>query len=453
MKSYDIVVIGGGSGLLVASEAARCGRTVAIIEKGPLGGTCLNRGCIPSKILIHSADVAETISSAKKFGITAKISEINFKKITARASSLVDAESREIEAGITQTKNMTLYKSTAAFLGQNILQAGNQKIKGAKIVIAAGTRTLIPPIAGLDKVPYITSTEALRLKKQPRHLAIIGGGYIAAELAHFFGSLGTAITIIQRNDVLLPNTDREIAVAYTKIAGKKYTVLLEHTASHVQKKAGRIVVYAKGKKQTKKIIADTLLLAAGRIPNSDLLNLKAAGIAINKLGYILSNDYLETGVPNIWVLGDIAGKYFFKHSANLEAQYVIGGALYGRREAVNYTAMPFAVFSSPQIAGVGATQEELSAQKIEYAVGRYRYINSGMGTAIQDTDGFVKIMAGKKDKKILGCFILGTDAATVIHEVVLAMRNNLTVDALTDTIHIHPALSEIVARAVKAIEW
>ena len=453
MKTFDLIVIGAGSGLNVASAAAEKGMKIAIVEKGPMGGTCLNRGCIPSKIIIHSADVAETISNSKKFGINSKISSVDFKKITSRASNIVDKEAKEIEEGILESKNIILFNKESKFVAERTLQVGRETIKGDKVVIAAGTRASIPPVEGLKDVNFMTSDEALRLRKQPKVMTILGGGYIAAELAHFYGALGTKINIIQRNKLLLPNEDEEIAKKFTEIFSKKYNVLLEYDAVKVEKKKNKFIVTAKGKSSSKKLISDALLVAAGRIPNSYTLDLAKTNVKVNDKGFIVTDDFLETTAPNIWAFGDIAGKYLFKHSANLEAQYVFNNAVLNQKIKVDYTAMPHAIFSSPQIAGVGMTEKQLIDNKIRYAKGVYKYIKSGMGQALQDTEGFVKIMADKQTRKILGCYILGTDASTLIHEVVVAMKNNLTVDAIKDSVHIHPALSEVVQRAVNGIEW
>ena len=453
MQQFDLIVIGAGSGLNVSSAAAEHGMKVAIVEKGPMGGTCLNRGCIPSKIIIHSADVAEEIKSSKLFGINAKISSVDFKKITSRASNIVDKDARDIEEAIIEDKHTALFKTEAKFISERTLKVGKQTIKGKKIVIAAGTRPLIPNIEGLSNVNYITSDEALRLKKQPKTLTILGGGYIAAELAHFFGALGTKINIVQRNKFLIPNEDGEIAQKFTEIFRKKYNVLTEFNATKVSKKNGKFIVVADGKKTKKKLISDQLLVAAGRIPNTDILDVKKTNVDTNEKGFIKTNGYLETTAKNIWAFGDIAGKFLFKHSANLEANYVYTNAILNKRIKVNYDAMPHAIFSSPQVAGVGLREQDLMQKKIHYAAGRYSYIKSGMGIALQDNEGFVKIFADKKTRKILGCHILGSEASTLIHEVIVAMKAGLATDAIRSAVHIHPALSEVVQRAVNSIEW
>jgi len=453
MQTFDLIVIGAGSGLNISSAAAGMGMKVAVVDKGPMGGTCLNRGCIPSKIIIHSADVAETIRRSGLFGINSKISSIDFKRITSRASNLVDKEAREIEEAIIEDKNTTLFKIEAKFVGERTLKAGKETIKGDKVIIAAGTRPSVPDIEGLKDADFITSDEALRLKKQPKTMTILGGGYIAAELAHFYGALGTKINIVQRGKFLIPNEDMEISQKFTEIFRKKYNVLTEFQAAKVSKKGKKFVVAAKGKKQNKNIVSDALLVATGRVPNTDILDVKKGNVATDGKGFVKTNEFLETTSKNVWALGDIVGKYLFKHSANLEAEYVYYNAILNKKIKIDYAAMPHAIFSSPQVAGVGFREQDLKDKKIDYAAGRYEFIKSGMGLALQDNEGFVKIFAGKKTRKILGCHILGTDASTLIHEVIVAMKAGLTVDAISNAIHTHPALSEVVQRSVNNIEW
>ena len=453
MQTFELIVIGAGSGLNISSAAAEKGMKVAIVEKGPMGGTCLNRGCIPSKIIIHSADAAEIIRKSELFGISSKINSINFKKITARASGIVAKDARKIEAGIKEDKNTTLFKTEAKFIAERTLKAGSEIIKGDKVIIAAGTRPSVPQIEGLKDVNFITSDEALRLKKQPKTLTILGGGYIAAELAHFFGALGTKISIVQRGKFLIPNEDWEVSKKFTEIFGKKYNILTEFQAKKASKRNNKFIVEAEGKNKKKKLVSDQLLVATGRTPNTDLLDVRKANVEVDEKGFVKTNEYMETTAKNTWAFGDIAGKFLFKHSANLEAGYVYNNAILNKRIKVDYTAMPHAIFSSPQVAGVGLREQDLKEKRIDYAKGRYNYINSGMGIALQDNDGFVKIFADRKTRKILGCHILGADASTLIHEVIVAMKSSLTVDAISEAVHVHPALSEVVQRAVNNIEW
>ncbi len=450
-KRYDVIVIGAGSGLHISSYAAEKGMSVAVVEQGAFGGTCLNRGCIPSKMLIHSADVAEEIRRAGLFGIKAKIIGIEWKKLVNRVNTFVDKDAWEIEKANRQTKNITIYKTQARFVGKKILEVNKDTITADKIFICAGARPSIPPIPGLQDVNYITSDEALRLKNQPKKLIIIGGGYIAAELAHFFGGLGTEVTILQRGNLLMNNEDSEIAQKFTEVYQRKFNVILNANTLRVHKKGKNVAVDIDVQGRRKTITGDTLLVATGRMPNTDVLNVKASGIEVNERGFVKVNEYLETSVPGIWAIGDIAGIYMFKHSANLEADYAVSNA-FGRKVAVDYSAMPHAAFSSPQVAAVGKTEDELKAKKIPYLKGSYEFKNTGYGKAIEDNDGFVKVLVHPQTKEILGCHILGTDASMLIHEVIVAMKAKLGADGILDAVHIHPALSEVVQRAFERLQ-
>ena len=448
MKIFDLIVIGSGSGLNVASAAAEQGLKTAIIESGPLGGTCLNRGCIPSKMVIHSADVAEEIRRSSLFGITASIKNINFRQVTGRASHIVDEDAHSIEKVLRRSKNPCLFKARAKFIGKYTLQIGDEVIQGKKIVIAAGARSAIPLIPGLSSVSYLTSTEALRLTTLPQSMIIIGGGYIAVELGNFYGGLGCKITIIQRGPVLISREDKDIAETLTQLWKKKYTLLMDATTKKVEKKGKVVIVSVEQDGKLRRISAEKLLLATGVQPNTDTLEVAKTGVKTNAQGFVIVNKYMETNMKNIWALGDIAGVYLFKHSANLEAEYILNNIAHPPK-AVDYYPMPHAIFTNPQIAGVGMTEQEAQEKKIAYVVGRYDYKNTGMGAAIGEKNGLVKFIVNQKTKEILGCHILGPDASTLIHEVVVAMKadRKKALDIIREAVHVHPALSEVVQRA------
>lgn len=447
MDKFDLIVIGSGSGLDVANAAAESGMKVAIIEKDRMGGTCLNRGCIPSKLLIHSADVMETIRTAGEFGIQVGSVSVDFEKIMKRTYGIVDPDSEGIRKAFESIENPKLFHAECRFVGMKQIEVAGRMITADKILLASGTRPGVPKIDGLEGSGYITSDEALRLKKQPRVLTIIGGGYIACELGHFFGALGTKVNIIQRRDVLLVDEDEEVARRFTEVFAKRHSVYTGYSPMSVAKKNGDFVVTAKSRQGKQiEIESDELLIATGRVPNSDTLALEKTGVKTDKTGFIEVDEYLETNVKGIFALGDAIGRYLFKHSANHEAQYAYNNIARPKKASVDYTAMPHAVFASPQVAGVGLTEQELKEKGVHYAKAVYPYINTAMGEALEDRDGFVKLLVGH-DRKILGCHIVGADASVLIHEVLVVMKMGGTVDDIANTVHIHPALSEVVARA------
>jgi mycothione reductase len=465
LQKFDLIVIGSGSGLDVANAATQNGLKVAVIEKDRMGGTCLNRGCIPSKLLIHSADVAEIIKSANLFGIEVDGLSVNFQKIVERVNGIIDHNSGQIKNAFKDIENPKLFAKECKFVGEKTISIrDNEKITAEKILIASGTRPQIPKkIKGLEGSGYITSDEALRLKKQPRVITFIGGGYITCELAHFFGSLGTEINIVQLGDALIPNEDEEISKKFTEVFSKKYNVYLGYETESVSKRKKdsdndadstfKIIAKNSNNQKSLELDSDQLLLAVGRIPNSDILDIEKAGVKVDEKGFIITDEYLETNVKGIFALGDAVGRYQFKHNANHESQYAFNNILHpNRKVAVDYTAMPHAIFSSPQVAGVGFTEQELKKKSIDYQRSVYPYINTGMGEAIEDRDGFVKFLVDRKSRKILGCHIIGSHASILIHEVLVVMRvGDGTIDSISRTIHIHPALSEVIARAADKI--
>jgi mycothione reductase len=456
VKKFDLIVIGSGAGLDVASAAAQTGMKVAIVEKSRMGGTCLNRGCIPSKLLIHSADIAEVIKTAHVFGIQVERFTIDFRKIVDRVNNIIDSDSDDIRKGFNRSENPKLFPLDCTFVDEKTLLVGGDKITSNIILIAAGTRPAIPKIKGLERTNYLTSDEALRLPRQPKVLTIIGGGFIAAELGHFFGSLGTKINIIQKHKYLIHNEDYEISKKFTEIFSSKYNVCLQCIPERVTKKNGKFVVSVKRFRSTKylEIESDQLLLATGRVPNSDTLNLSNTGVIVNEDGYINVDKNLETNVNGIFALGDIIGRYQFRHSANLEAQYAFYNILnYKKKIPVDYRAIPRAIFSSPQMAGVGYTEQELKqGGKKEYVKSIYRYIDTAMGKALEEKEGFVKLLVSKENRKILGCHIIGSQASILIHEVLVAIKSgDGTIDNIAKTVHVHPALSEVIVRAAVAM--
>ena len=388
------------------------------------------------------------------------ISTILLRPVSRIHAHIFTRTSDRIRNAFLGVDNPRLIPKECKFIGPKTItivgEDSNNIITAEKILIAAGARPRIPNIKGLEGTGYLTSDEALRLKKQPHTLTIIGGGYIACELAHFFGALGTKINIIQRKKFLIPNEDEEVSQKFTEIFSKKYNIYVGYETD-VSRENSEFHVVAKEDTSGKslELVSDQLLIAAERIPNSDTLNLEKTGVRVNEKGYIKTDRFLETDVNGIFALGDIIGRYLFKHNANHEALYASNNILHpDKKIPVNYAAMPHAIFSSPQVAGVGFTEQELKKEGIVYQKSVYSYINTAMGLALEDRDGFVKFLADKMNGRILGCHIIGSEASILIHEVLVAMRaddNGGTLDNIIKTVHIHPALSEVVARAAANI--
>ena len=461
MNELDFLVVGSGSGLDVANATANRGQSVAVVEKGPLGGTCLNRGCIPSKKLLYHADVFEKVENADAFHIDAEIKDVDFAEMIREVNEEVSADADSIRRGLRSSSQHDLYEGEGRFVEDRTIEIVSGEDEGAQIqaetvLIAAGTRPRIPNIDGIDEVNYLTSTEALQLETPPDHLVIVGGGYIAAELGHFFGTFGSEVTIIGRRPNLLPQADEEVAEAFTDRYADRFTVHTGYAATAASESDGRVTVqahpyeYGKGggirDSESVTVTGDTLLVAGGRMPNSDILNLDAAGVQTDERGFVETDEYLRTNAEGVWALGDIVGKYLLKHSANHEAQAVARNLFGDDLQAVDYTAMPFAVFASPEVAGVGATESELQEAGTEYAKRTYRYDQTARGNAMK-AEGFVKVIIDLEGK-ILGCHIIGPEASDLIQEVVVAMKaGSGTISDIRESVHIHPALSEVVHRA------
>ena len=452
MPHHDVLVVGGGTGNNVAAAAAEAGLDTALVEKGPLGGTCLNRGCNPSKMLIQAATAANHVREAGKFHLEASLDTVDFAAIVDEMDETLSALADGMEDGYREKPNLTMYRDEAAFVGERTVAVDGEKVSAEKVVVAAGSRPLVPPIDGLDDVPYMTSADALYRRDQPERLVILGGGYIAVELGYFFESLGTEVAIVERNDRLVHREDEALGERFTAVASERHDVYTGHTATAVTEDDGEVVVHAATTDGTETTVRGTdLLVALGRRPNTDTLAVENAGIETDDRGFVVTNEYLETTAENVWAQGDIAGNQMFKHSGDYETHRTIENVVHEERVPVDYTAMPHAIFTEPQLSGVGKTEQQLRESGTDYVVGRQSLPDTPMGRAKKLDDGFVKVLA-TPDGEILGCHILGYEASTMIHEVVVAMRSaSGHVTDVTGVIHAHPTLNKAVQYAFEDV--
>jgi dihydrolipoamide dehydrogenase len=449
-KHYDILVIGAGGGTKLVSPPAKMGLKVAVIDKEEPGGTCLNRGCIPSKMLIHPADMAAHMDDLDKFYIKQKGYKFNFKKLTKEVTERVSGDAAGIATAYDAHPNIDFYPGFATFKDNQTVTVNGQELTADKIFIAVGSRPSIPQIPGLEGTPYWTSREALRPPYQPKKLLVIGGGYIATELGHFYGAFDTDVEFIVRSG-LVSAEDAEIREEFTRAFMSRYTVHLGMQIQSVEYERGVFfvkVIDANGKVQ--QLHGDALLVATGIRPNSDTLALENTDIRLTEHGYIEVDDYLQTSVSNVWALGDCIGNHFFRHSVNFEGEYLFRTLIESpNREPIDYPPMPHAIFSYPQVGGVGRTEEELIAQGRAYIVGRNRYEKSAMGMALKSEYGLVKLLFDTQTKKLLGAHIVGEEASDMIHMCIAYMNMGGTLDDMLRTIYIHPALPENVRNAAR----
>ena len=453
MKNYDIIVIGSGAGAKIARPAAQKGLKAAIIEKDKLGGTCLNRGCIPSKMLIHPADVVRELQSAKKFNLKVDTKfDVNFSKLTKRINDEVGGVSNSIKTNYESGKieNLDFYYGEAKFTDEKVLEINGKKITAKKIVIAVGARPNIPPIPGLEDTPYWTSTEALKASKLPERLIIIGGGYIGVELGHAYGALGSKVHFMTRGG-FVGQLDDDIRDEFTQAFGQHFKVHEGNTKKvsyNKEKKEFSLTYEQDGKNKT--IKADNLLVATGVKPNNDLLGLENTKVKVSKRGFIEVNKHLETSTSGIYALGDCVGNYMFRHSANFEAEYLFDKLVEKTNsKPISYPPMPWAIFTHPQVAGVGYSEKELKEKGIEYVIGKNSYKKSAMGDALQSEYGFTKLLFDKNNKRLLGASIIGEQASIMIHMCIVLLTQKATLDDFFKIIYIHPALPEIVRNAAR----
>jgi len=450
MVSFDVLVIGTGSGMIVASAAVENGLTTAVVDNGPMGGTCINRGCVPSKMLIYPADVATLAREAEKIGVNATINSVDFKKIMTRMHTLVKEDTEAQTRGVEATPNLKWFKNKGEFIGEYSLQVGNQTIKADKIFIASGARVGIPQIKGIENVDYLTSDTVLELENPPKSIIIVGGGYIGVEYGHFFTGIGVKTTILQRPSRLLPDEEPEISDLLKKELEQRIQIHLGFEVLEVRQEDNMKIVTAKNRENgaLRDFSAEALMIAAGRLPNSDTLKPERTGVALDERGYIKVNEFLETGKKNIWAFGDAIGKKMFKHVANYEAGIVWHNSIHEHKVPMDYSAAPHAIFSHPQVAAVGLKEVEAKNQGYKILVGKAQYKNTAMGAAMGEPEGFVKVIVERETGKVLGAHIIGPEASVLIQEIVnVIVTETKSYAPILRAMHIHPALTEVVQQA------
>ncbi len=450
MKTYDVIVVGAGDvGLGVIFKAASQGLRVAVVDKGSPGGTCVNYGCVPSKTLIHTADRIAEIRRASEFGINAHIAEIDFGDIMQRMRETVSAGRLSIEEALEEADNIDFFRGQAHFLNERTLAVGPQRIKGRKIFIATGARPTVPDLKGLESVDFLTNETVLNLNERPGSLVIIGGGFVGVEYAHFFSAVGTKVTLIIRDMVLLPFEEPEISELLKNEMGKRITLLFGSDAVEARRSGKGYEVLAKNRESgaIEGLQSDAVMVSAGRTSNADLLRMENAGVETNDRNYIKVDDYLRTNKKHIWALGDAIGRAMFTHAGDHEAELAWHNAMKRKKLAMDFQNVPHAVYTSPQIASIGLTEKK-AREKYDILVGRASYSDTVMGEAMLERSGFAKAVVEKASGRILGFHIIGPHAAILIQEVINAVLNRTDVRSITGSMHIFPALSNLVTETL-----
>jgi len=454
MKEYDLIVIGTGSGTnyLYPMLDADPDMRIAVIDKDEPGGICLTRGCIPSKLLLYPAELVRDIGTAGNFGINVSIEDINFRAVMDRMRSIISQDIDNVRHSLTHNRRIDYYNTTASFVSPYTLEVGDEIIKSKMLFLSTGSKPSVPPVKGLEETGYLTSDTVLSMEELPASLAIIGGGYIAAEYGHFFSAMGSKVTIIGRNPYFIPDEEPEISVLAKRMMSEHMEILTDHEVLEVSASPEGKKVLARDRRtgEERTIAAAEILVATGRSSNNALLNPGLGGIETDALGWIKVNENLESSQKNVWAFGDATGKYLFKHVANHESTVVYYNAILGRQAKADYHAVPHAVFSYPEIAGVGMS--ELAATEMygkdNIVIGFYRFEDTGKGKAMDLQDEFVKVILEAPTQKILGAHIIGPHASVLIHEIIPLMYTpKQDASPLMYSMDIHPSLSEVIKRA------
>ena len=441
---YDAIVIGSGqAGNPLSHQLADLGWTVALIEKSHLGGTCINTGCTPTKTMVHRAQVAHYARHAARWGVQSGQVSVDLAKIVLQKDQIVqsfrDGQQRQVD----RRPNLRLYRGQARFVSPHQIKVGEHLLESEKIFIDTGARPLIPSIPGLDTVDYLTNESIMELTQLPVHLIILGGGYIGLEFGQMFRRFGSRVTVIHHSGQILPREDPEVASELQKaLAAEGVDFLLNTRTTAVEKKDGSIILAVEGSHGQSTVTGSNLLVATGRLPNSDDLGVDKAGIETDKKGFIKVNGRLETNVPGIWALGDVKGGPAFTHISYNDFQIVYGNLVEGRTLSVDNRIVPYCVFTDPQLGGVGMTEKEARAKGYKLKVGKIPMTSVARAIERDETAGLMKIVVDAMNDYILGASILSSEAGELVQILGTLMLSNQPYTLLKGAIYIHPTLAE-----------
>jgi len=447
LKKYDLAVIGSGSaGMNLIRAAAAKGWQCALAESGYLGGTCINVGCIPSKTLIYSARVMRLVSEANIYGVTVNQPEADWPAMVHRKNRLVGRIRNRTYSGVEKNRNIDLFEGEATFSSPQELNISGDKIFADKIVIAAGTRPAIPPVSGLDKINYLTSTTAMEMDELPESIIILGGGIIALEFSQLFHYLGVKVTILQRNQRLAPVLDADISAEIQKIMTEEgIEVITSAEIRSVGNQGSKVYAEDYSRGSPVRYSAEKLLIATGRISNGDRLALDEAEVETDERGFIKVDSSFKTSRDGIWAIGDITGGPMFTHRAWHDGMLLGKHLVEGTEITNDGRLIPFAVFTSPEIATVGMLEKEAIRAGYDARVQRFEIGHLGRALSMEQYKGFVKLVSDRKSGKLLGAHLLTPEAGELIHELIMAIRLGATIENLKDMMHVHPTLSESIS--------
>jgi len=450
-RSYDAVVIGAGPGGYVAAiRLAQLGKKTALVEKESLGGVCLNWGCIPSKALIAAANLVEEISGAAARGITA-VPQVDVAKLRAFKNDVV----KRMVSGIgtlEKGNGVEVLRGTATFVGPGAVEVkgkeGADRVEAQAFVVATGARPVEIPGFPFGEGVW-SAREALELSEVPPRLAVVGGGVIGLELGTVYAKLGSKVTVIEALPQLLTGVDPEaVRVVQRGLRQRDVKVLLNAKASALGKKSGALVLVAEVEGREEPVECDRILVAVGFRPNTAGLGLEQAGVKLDAKGFVAVDDQLRTSVPSIYAIGDVVGPPFLAHKASKEAE-IAAEVIAGRKAKRDWVAMPAAIFTDPEIGAVGLTEEEARAKGYDVIAGKVAFAALGRAVAMDRAEGFVKVVADRASKQLLGATFVGPEASDLVAEATLALEMGAYLEDVALTIHAHPTLSETFQEACK----
>jgi dihydrolipoamide dehydrogenase len=471
VQEFDLLVVGGGPGGYVAAiRAAQRGLSVGVVEKERPGGVCLNWGCIPTKAMLRSAEVYETVLHAADFGVQVEGVALDYDTIRRRKDSVVKGLTDGV-AGLLKSNGVTVINGHARFTGPTTVDvyptgepplgadgpryaaepsgAAFEQVRAKDVIIATGSVPVQLPIEGADLPGVITSDGAFGLTEVPKRIAIVGGSAVGAEWASLFATLGSEVSIIEMQKTLVPAEDAEVGKALGRSFSKRgIKVLTEATVSKIEQAKSGLKVTVDGAK-AQQIDADVVLIGVGRKPNTAHLDLDKTGVGVDERGFIQVDDKLRTNVEHVYAIGDVTGKALLAHVASHQG-VVAAETIAGQHAAIDYNVIPAATFTHPEIASVGLTEEQATAAGHEIVTAKFPFAALGRAQTYGDTEGFLKIVAGKKYGEVLGVHIIGPSASDLITEGALAIALEATLDELAETIHAHPTLGEVGMEAAMA---
>jgi dihydrolipoamide dehydrogenase len=455
-ENFDVIVIGAGpGGYVCAIRAAQLGMKVACVEKrATLGGTCLNIGCIPSKALLQSSEhFEEAKHKLADHGVTVGSVSLDLQRMLARKGEVVAANVKGIEFLFKKNK-VTWLRGSGRIVSTGKVEVDGATYETKHIVIATGSESIPLPGVEVDEKRIVTSTGGLELEKVPGHLVVIGGGYIGLELGSVWRRLGAEVTVVEFLDRLVPAMDNEVGKAFERILGKqgfRFRLKTKVTAAAADDSGVTLTLEPAAGGAAETLRADVVLVAIGRRPYLDGLGLQEAGVALDERGRVKTDAHFATNVPGIWAIGDAISGPMLAHKAEEEG-VALAEHLAGQHGHVNYGVIPGVVYTWPEVASIGETEEQLKARGVAYRVGKFPFTANGRARAMGDTDGFVKILADKATDRVLGAHIIGPDAGTLIAEIAIAMEFGASAEDVARTCHAHPSLNEAVKEAALAVD-